>query len=140
MAWATCLLFVPFHKWLSLFPAGLITLIVLYLIDSTLILLNAFSYRYANPILSDLPVLYWLSGFPEGMLLVYYFPKKKHLHFPYIVLAAVVFLGMELIMLLLKYISYHNWSPVFSLFLNMGGFIDVIFLSQWIKNIQQKNP
>ncbi|MBC8079473.1 MAG: hypothetical protein H7X86_03960 [Gorillibacterium sp.] len=138
MAWLCCLLFVPLNVWRSLLPAGFISLITLYLIDSTLVSLNAFSYRYPTTFLGNLPILYWLSGFPGGMLLFHFFPKNKLLYFPYIVLASGIFLGMEIIMFVLNYIRYHNWSSLSSLILNIGGFTIVTSLSQWMRNVQQK--
>jgi len=78
------ILCISFKKWKYYWSAGMITLIILYAIDSTLIELGAFSYRYPNPLIGNLPILYWLSGFFGGAILVYFYPEGKQFQFPYL--------------------------------------------------------
>jgi hypothetical protein len=128
------LLAIPFKKWIYYWPAGVVTMIIIYAIDSTLIKLGAFSYYYPNYIIGKLPLFYWVSSFFAGILLVYYFPKRKIMQFPYILLTAFMFLCLELIMKYFNYITYHNWSSIYSFFLDISGFIIVIWLFFWISN------
>jgi hypothetical protein len=103
------------------------------MIDTTLISAGAFSYRVPAQITGGLPLLYWLSGFPGGVLLTHFYPDKEKLQFPYILLASAIFLGLELIMHFFGYIHYHKWSPVNSYFLDVFGFIIVIWIWNWIR-------
>ncbi|HYF82142.1 MAG TPA: hypothetical protein VEB00_03820 [Clostridia bacterium] len=132
------LLIKPYKKWSQLWYAGLITMAVLYAIDSTLIAVGAFSYQYPNPLIGELPTLYWLSSFFGGVVLAYYYPQRKLLQFPYILLSSFLFLLLELIMHFFRYIKYHNWSPINSLFLDLFGFIIVIWIWNWINEIRIK--
>lgn len=134
VSWAVALCLVPIKNWKWLWKAGMVGLALLYAIDSTFIELGAFYYR-TNQIsfgaLSGLPTLYWISGFPAAILLAYYYPQKRQWQLPYILLASTLFLGLELFMAWLGYFHYNRWSPTQSYFLDVGGFIVVIWLSQW---------
>lgn len=133
LAWGLCLLFVPLNQWRRLLPSGVIALLLLYLIDSTLISLGALSYAYPSDVLDGLPFAYWLSGMPGGMLLVHFLPGKKERVFPYILLAAGLFLGLEYMTDLLGYIRYGSWSLFKSYLLDIAGFINVVFLWSWLQ-------
>jgi hypothetical protein len=52
-----------------IWPVGLATILFLYIIDSTLVNLGAYSFRYPNSLFGGVPILYLLSGFPGGTLL-----------------------------------------------------------------------
>ncbi|MCT4621300.1 MAG: hypothetical protein N4A62_18155 [Marinisporobacter sp.] len=138
IAFLLVLIFIPFNKYKSLYPMGLLSLVILYTIDSTFIELNAFSYSFANSKLSGLPIFYWLSGFASGMLLVYYYPSHKKWKFPYVLLASFLLLFLELIMVKLKYFHYHQWNLTKSYFLNIFGFTVVLWFSQFF-DIPRKN-
>lgn len=129
------ILCIPLKKWKCYLFAGIISLIVLYAIDSTLIKLGAFSYRYPNPLIGNLPTLYWLSGFLGGIILVHYYPAKKQLQFPYVLIVASLFLCLELFMAYLGYFNYLNWSPLNSFFLDIFGFLIVIWLWNWVDDL-----
>lgn len=122
-----------------LWPVGVISMIVLYAIDSTLIGLGAFSYSFGNPGLAGIPLIYWLSSFPGGLLLVYLYPEKPKQQLPYIMLASAVFLAAEMVMSRLGYFLYLNWNSFYSYLLNVGGFIIVIWLSQLTGCAGKKN-
>ncbi len=126
----------PFKNWGNLWYAGIISLPVLYIIDSVLISLGAFSFQYPNPVIGELPTLYWLSSFFGGIILVKYFPKKNVWRFPYITFSAFLFLILELVMCFLGYFNYHNWKPINSFFLNISGFIIVIWIWNWINEFK----
>jgi hypothetical protein len=126
------LLAVPFNRWKHYLWAGVITMIILYAIDSTFIKLGAFSYHYSSFLIGEIPLLHLLSSFFGGILLVHYYPKKRLMQLPYIIFSSFLFLSLELIMNYFDYITYNNWSPTYSFFLDISGFIIVIWLFYWI--------
>jgi hypothetical protein len=128
----TVLLLIPIEEFFSLWPAGITGLVMIYIIDWTLVSLGAFSYKYPNTFLSKIPLFYWLSAFFGGILLFHYYPQQQSVQFIYIVFAAVLFLGMELIMYKLEYFYYNNWNPLKSLILNICGFTVVIRFTEWV--------
>ena len=111
---------------------GLITILFLYIIDSILISLGAYVFHDTLPLLSGLPIFYLLSGFPGGILLVYFYPSTKKSQFPYILLSALLFLFLEIIMYWLKYFQFINWNILKSYFLNIGGFMALLWIGQWL--------
>ena len=132
IAWLTALILVPIEEWYSLWPSGLIGMSIIYIIDTALITLGAFKYSFGNKVLGDIPVFYWLSSFPGGVLLVYYYTViDRWLHFPYILLASAIFLAMEYIMIKLGYFHHLKWKISKSFVLNIIGFSVVISLVQW---------
>ena len=133
-----CLTVTSFKKWNQYWYAGLITMVMIYAIDSTLITLGAFSYRYPNQLIGQLPTLYWLSSFFGGIILVNFYPQKKLLQFPYVLLSSLIFLLLELVMYFFGYIFYDNWSPVKSYFLDIFGLIIVIWLWNWMNESKIK--
>lgn len=137
----SCLLFVvfvPFKNWKRLWSAGTLTMILLYLIDSTLIRLDAFSYSYGNSILSGLPTFYWLGSFFGGIILAYFYPENHKWQFPYLIFMAGIFLLMELIMYWGGYFHYNKWSPVNSYFLDFIGFTSVLWMAQHLGAIGKR--
>jgi hypothetical protein len=126
------LIFTSIKKWKHFWIGGLITMLIIYAIDSTLIRLGAYSLRYPNHLIGELPTLYWLGSYFGGIVLIYYFPERKPLQFPYILLSALLFLCLELIMCFFGYFYCHNWSPVESFFLDVFGLVVVIWLWNWI--------
>lgn len=128
----TVFLLIPLEELPLLCPAGIIGLILGYIIDNALVSLGAFSFKYPNALLSGIPLFYWLSSFSGGVLLFYYYPEKPSMQFGYIVLASVLLLGMELIMYKIHYFFYHNWNPIKSLVLNIFGFTITIRFVEWV--------
>jgi len=124
-------------EWGRLWYAGPIAIIANYAIDSVLIRLGAFSYRYPNPMIGRLPTFYLLASFFGGIVLVKYYPEKSAWKLPYIILSSFAFLLLELIMHSLDYFNYHNWSPINSFFLDFLGFTVVIWLWSWINEIRK---
>ena len=138
IACLTALILTPIKKWKRLWPAGITGLILLYLIDSTFVRLEAYSYTFSNSLPSGIPTFFWLSSFPGGMILAYYYPQRKRWQFPYILVAAAIFLVMELVMYWLSYFHYNKWNPVNSYFLNVIGFTVVLHLSEWFGAVGRK--
>lgn len=132
VAYILLFILVPLNKCKNYFPFGLISIIILYLIDSTLINLGAFSYSFGNAKLYELPTLYLISGFSGGILFIHFLPLKDNLQFPYIFLASAILLVLELIMYWLKYFHYHNWTPFRSYFLNIFSFCVVLCFARFL--------
>ena len=135
VAWLVSIAFIPIGRWRQLYQAGVIGMILVYLIDSTLISLGAFSYSGANTAIRGIPLFFWLSCFPGGVLLAHFYPRKILWRFPYVLLATLIFLAMEYVMHLLGYFHYHNWSVIHSFFLNIIGFTTTISIAQWVKGL-----
>lgn len=129
-AYLAAFITVPVKEWRRLWPAGIITVVLLYMIDSTFIKLGAFSYTTVFSFPPGIPVLYLASSFGGGIILSYLNPGKKRWILPYIILAAAVFVFFELIMSWLGSFHYKQWSPLNSLFLDIVGFSAVLWLSQ----------
>lgn len=125
-----CMLLVPLKAYKRLWPAGIFTLLLLYLIDSTLIELKAFSYSHGIAILAGLPVFYWLGSFFQGVLLVYFYPEEEKRRLPYILLMAGAFLVLELVMLWSGYFHYIGWNTLKSYFLDLSGFSVLLAIMQ----------
>jgi len=135
-AWVVSIIFIPWKQWKHLYHAGIITMILIFLIDTTLISLGAFSYSDSIFILHGLPVFYWVSAFPGGALLARFYPKRVLWRFPYVLLTALLFVVMEVIMYLLGYFYYHNWNVINSFFLDIIGFTVTLWLTQWVWDIK----
>ncbi len=124
---------VPIKSIVRIWPIGLVSIFVLYLIDGTLANLGAFRYSFGNYLVSDVPILYLLSSFSGGIILTHYYPKKNSKKLPYIMLAALVFLSLEFLMYKLNYFHHMNWSMFSSFLLNCFGFIVTLWLAEWFK-------
>lgn len=129
-AWLLALTMVPIKEWKRLWPAGVVGLATIYVIDSTLIGLGAFSYSLGNPVLTGLPTFYLLSSFAGAVLLAYHCPKQGWWQILFVMLMAAAFLLIEVVMYKLGYFHYLLWSPASSYILNIGGFIVVLWLAQ----------
>lgn len=135
IAWSLVLFLVPFENLNRLWRAGVVGLVSLYIIDSTLIKLGAFYYSMGEPSLSGLsgvPTLYLVSGFAGAILLAYYYPSERKWQLPYVLFASASFLALELIMVRSDYIQYKNWSLIRSYFLDVFGLTVVLWASQWL--------
>jgi hypothetical protein len=134
-AWLLAILFVPLKKWKLLWKAGLLSIVSIYVIDSSLIKLGAFYYNIKMSSfygISGVPILYLLSGFPGALLLTAYFPKDNKWHFPYVLFTAALFLALELIMVQYGYFIYRKWSPILSYCLNLFGFTIILWAAKWM--------
>lgn len=129
-AYLTAFVLVPLKEWKRLWPAGIMGLIVLYLIDGTFIRLGAFSYSPGYAAVCGIPVFYMLSGFAGGIVLAYHYPDRKRPRLFYVFIAAAVFLFMELVMHWLGYFHYIEWEPLDSYLLDVMGFSALLWLFQ----------
>lgn len=129
------LIFVPVRHWLRLWPAGFAGILLLYLIDSTLVGLGAYSYSHGLSILSGLPVLYLLSGYPQGIFLAYFYPEKRFRQLPYVMLMAAGLLVLEIITLFTGDFAHHQWNLARSYLLDVFGLTVLSTLSRWFGGI-----
>lgn len=132
VAFVITLATVPLVQWQKLWPIGLISIVTLYIIDTTFIGLGAYSFRNGSSLLSGIPLTYIISYFPGAILLVHFYPQKNKWRFPYILLAAGFFLFMELVMVWIGYFHYIKWNPVRSYLLNVFGFLAIFWMAQWL--------
>ena len=133
--WVISLILVPLRHWKRLWPAGLIGMLLVYAIDTTLIGLGAFTYSLGNTFLSGLPTFYWIGIFPGSILLAYYYPSSRWRQFPYILLTSAIFLVMEITMHWFGYFQYRHWTPLKSYLLNIGGFMITLIVAQWVGSV-----
>lgn len=132
VAWLTGLLLVPIKYWKKLWPLGMAGMMVIFPIDTTLIDLGAIDFSSGAEKIFSLPISYWLSYIPGGILFGYYCPIGRWQKFIYILIVAFVFLIIELIMVWLGYFYHLNWNPVKSYLLNVGGFTIMLSLAEWL--------
>jgi hypothetical protein len=128
---------IPFRQWKHLYYAGIITMLLIFLIDTILLPLGAYSYSGDYFILCGVPVLYWLSSFPGGALLMHFYPQRAIWRFPYILLTAFLFVLLEYLMYLLGYFHYNHWNVINSFFLDVMGFTCTLWLTQWVRDIKK---
>lgn len=127
---------IPKSRWKDLWPSGVIGIIVLYLIDSTLIKLGAFSFSNASPSLNGVPVFYLASAFFGAVLFINYLPRKRAWTFPYIILCAGILFVLEYFFLLTGHFSHYNWGVNRALILNIFGFTLVSWMAQWLESVR----
>jgi MFS superfamily sulfate permease-like transporter len=118
--------------WLQFWPVGLVALVVVYVLDSALVNLGAFSYRYGVPALGGLPLLYFLSVFPNGIILARFYPPRRRLRLPYVLVVAALFLFVERLMIITGNFRHLHWTLEYSLVLNVIGMVLVLWLGEWL--------
>ncbi|MBE3585181.1 hypothetical protein [Desulfofundulus thermocisternus] len=119
--------------WVLLWPMGLVALVVVYVLDVTLIRLGAFTYKFGLPILGGLPPLYFLSGLFNGVTVARFYPARRWLRLPYIILLSAAYLLVEWLMIITGNFSHaNNWSFWRSLGLNVTGFTLLFWLGEWL--------
>lgn len=119
-------------EWLQLWPVGLAALAVVYVLDSTLIRLGAIAYKFGLPVLGGLPLLYFLSSLINGVTIARFYPARRWLRLPYIIVLSGVYLLVEWVMILSGNFRHVNWSLWQSLGLNVIGFTLVLWLGEWL--------
>ena len=115
-----------------LWPMGVVTILFLYAVDRTFIALGAYSFQDTISLLGGIPIFYLLAGFPGGILFAYFYPSKKKLQLPYILIAALLFILLEIVMKWFGYFQYINWSLSRSFFIDLGSFMAILWLGQWL--------
>lgn len=94
---AAAIIFVPIHKWKRLFIAGIIGMLIVLPIDSILAALGAFRFDFTGPTVARLPLPYWISYFPGGILVAHFRPAMRMQRLMYIISAAALYAFIELI-------------------------------------------
>jgi hypothetical protein len=131
----TAAVLVPVKHWKGLLPAGITGLAAVYIIDSIFVWLGAFGYSADLLLPPGLPLFYWLSSFFGGIILFYHCPEVRNKRTVYILIAAGIFLIIELIMNLLGYFHYAKWNPAYSYILNIMGFAATLWVSEQLGSL-----
>lgn len=130
LSWGLALLLIRPHQLNSLWPGGVVAIIVTLLLDSTLIKLGAFRFNHPFVDIGGVPLFYLLANFANGMTLVRLVPTQGILQPIITVLLALLFLLAELVALNFGYFTYLNWSLWHSLALNIFGFVTVLWVTR----------
>ncbi len=131
VVWVLGLVLVPVRLWKKLWLAGMMGMLVVLAIDSTLIKLGAFKSIHSGISVLGLPIPYWAGYFPGGMLFAYYRPVGRWHVLGYIAGTAFVLWLMEAIMIRLGFFQHINWDLFKAYILNVGGFIILFSLFDW---------
>lgn len=108
VAFVTTLLAVPVRYWQKLWGAGITGMIVILLIDHTLSSLQAFQFVHQGIRVFSLPIPYWLSYFPGGIIFAHYRPFGRWNQLLYII-------GFAVFLWLLEYITGKVWLDEYNL-------------------------
>ncbi len=138
VVWTVALAFVPLKHWKKTWPIGIVAMAVVYLLDSAMIYLGAFKFWHGSIYLSGLPLLYWLSYFPGGIIFDYLRPNKHIWRLVYILVIPAVYLMIELVMVYSGYFQYINWSAFMSYLLNVVGFTLMMWFAEWLEQGRDK--
>lgn len=132
------LVFVPKSEWKRLSPAGLISVLVLVPIEVVFTSLGGFSYVPSIINLHKVPMIYLLSSFPAGVFVAYYYPAENRLRLLYVLFISLILLLIEMIMIRTGYMKHINWGILRSFFLNLYGFIVMLWLCELIGAVGKK--
>ncbi|MDQ2085568.1 hypothetical protein RBH29_03860 [Herbivorax sp. ANBcel31] len=112
----------PKNKWGKLFVLGLVGMVIILAIDSALIALGAIKFNFAGLNALGLPLPYWISYIPGGILFAHFYPTVWIQKFLYILFAAVSFVFVEFITIQIGLFQHLNWNIFNAIILNIGGF------------------
>ena len=129
--WGVALLFIPLRLWRRLWPAGIMGMVIILLIDGILVSLNAFQFIYNGPKSYGLPVPYVVSYFAGGVLFAWYRPDGRWLRLAYVLAAALLLWVLEFIMLRLGLFDHISWNLAKAYILNICGFIIFFWMVEW---------
>lgn len=132
------IILVPKSEWRRLYPAGLVSVLVLIPIELVFTNLGGFSYMQSIINLHKVPIVYLLCAFPGGVLVAYYYPVKKWLRTPYVLFISATLLLIEIIILQVGYMKHGNWNIFKSFALDIYGFIVVLWLSEQLGAIGRR--
>ncbi|ABO49782.1 conserved hypothetical protein [Desulforamulus reducens MI-1] len=110
-------------------PSALISLTVVYLVDSTGTYYGA--YRFLNtPLINGVPILYLISSLALGMVTLRFYPREHREQLIYIAVLAALFLMAEIILMKTgNFIHLKGWHLGKSYILNILGFIIITWIS-----------
>ena len=136
--WSAALILVPLKHWKKSWPVGIFGMASIYAIDSTLVYLGAFRFWHGGAYLSGLPLYYWVSYFPGGIIFDYFRPRRHIWRLLYILITAAIYLMIELIMIYFGYFQYVNWNAFMSYQLNVVGFTVSMWFAEWLEEGRNK--
>lgn len=113
-------------------PAGLLGVFLVYIIDSMAVKANLYRFEAANLSISGIPLFYMLTAFPVAVLVYRFLPRERNRQFVYLGLVAGIYLLPEMLFARAGYFHYINWSLLNSFFLNLGALIALVYLGQLI--------
>ena len=131
--WVSALLIVPLRSWRKSWPVGIFGLACIYVLDNTLAGLGAFKFWHGGIYLSGLPLFYWVSYFPGGILFDYLRPHKHGSRLVYMLIIAAAYLIIELVMVYVGYFQYVNWNIYRAYLLNLVGFTVSMWFAEWVE-------
>lgn len=126
------IILVPIKEWKRLWVAGIIGLITILPIDSTLTSLGAFEYVFSGFRVFGLPWLYWLSYFFGGLLFAYYRPFEKWNRLFYVLGFAFLLWLIEVITVLTGIFQHLQWNLLRSFVLDIFGFVFILWVFEWM--------
>lgn len=115
-----------------IWPAGLLGLFLVYIIDSLAIKSNLYGFAGADLTLSGIPLFYLLTAFPVSLLVYRFLPGERIRQFLYLGLVAGIYLLPEIFLTRAGYVEYINWSLLHSYMLNLGALVALVYLGQLI--------
>lgn len=133
LLWIGALLIIKKKQWRKLWPAALLGVAVLYIIDSTLIGLGAFRYSGGGVEFSGLPLVYLAAMLGGGPLAVHFYPGTNAAKIIYVLFLSGIFLIAEWIFILTGAMVHENWTLLHSYFLNIFGFVAVLWFSEKLR-------
>lgn len=139
VVWLTMLVLVPAKQWKRLWIAGIIGMLIVLPIDSTLISFGAFQFNFSGLKVLGLPVPYWISYIPGGILFAYFRPVDHWWRLFYILLGAFIFMVIEFIMIRFGFFQHlNNWNLFKAFVLNIGGFTILLWFAEWLNTVRKE--
>lgn len=131
IVFTTTLLLVPKDSWKRLFFAGIAGLFIVLPIDSTLVTLGAFKFNFNELNVLGLPLPYWISYIPGGILFAHFHPTKWLQRLLYIIFSAASYALIEFITMQSGLFQHLNWNILNSFILNILGFTTLTWFIEW---------
>ncbi len=131
----TAALIVPFKKWINLFAIGLISMVIILFVDGSLVHLGAFQFNFKGLKIYGLPLPYWLSYIPGGILFGYIRPAARLPRLFFILAIALFYALVELITIKLGLFQHLNWSILKASILNIGCFTVLLWFTEWLNSM-----
>jgi hypothetical protein len=130
VAWMIVLVAVKPLKLSKFLKTGLITMALVFLVDSTGVNLGLYAFRDHWFTIAGIPLFYLIGSIPIGMALVYFVPKKRTNQFLYIGGVSVLLVLVELTLRSIGMIEYRHWNWFYSLELDALLIIVILTLHQ----------
>ena len=138
ITFSVMLVAVPFKRIREYWLAGVVGIVVIFVLDSTLIKLNAYSFSKAYIYIKGIPLLYMLTAFPGGVIFLWIYEQANKYKFLTMLFISYLFLIIEFIMIKTKYFHHIRWDGGNSFFLNITGFVLTLWLYKRIYKLKQQ--